>query len=257
MLAIGKTKAQQRKAFRTMIRRLAASAGIGMVIVASLYLYDFLTTTEKLAIAQVEFNGLSRVDTAEIERLVADLEGQNILLVPLAQYSARFSGHPRVRRADFKRILPDRVVCTVEEREPVALVFTGEFHEVDEEGMIMPSDDLTELLDLPIIIGLGSDLVKEGKPCRDRRFLQALNTLDICKKYGGSFAENISELRLGKSGISIVSLKEGMVLLLGNKQVESRLKKFFVLRKRIGEEDPGTKFIDLRFDDQIVLRSGI
>lgn len=256
-MAIGRTKAQQRKALRTMVRRLATSAALGVLIVASLYLYNFLTTTEKLAIGHVEFKGLSRVDGAEMARLVADLEGQNILLVSLEQYSARFSEHPRVRRAELKRILPDRIVCTVEEREPVALVFTGKFHEVDEDGMIMPSDDLTELLDLPIISGLGSDVVKEGRRCRKPRLLAALSTLAICKRYGGSFAGNISELRLGKSGISVVSLKEGMVLLLGDSQVEVRLRKFFVLRNKITDENVGARFVDLRFDDQIVLRSGI
>lgn len=244
-------------AFKTMVRRLMTSAALGVVIVASLYLYNFLTTTEKLAIGHVEFTGLSRVDGAEMARLVADLEGQNILLVPLEQYSARFNGHPRVRRAELKRILPDRIVCTVEEREPVALVFAGNFHEVDEDGMIMPSDDLTELLDLPIISGLDSDAVREGKRCREPRLMAALSTLAICKRYGGSFAGNISELRLGRSGINVVSLKEGMVLLLGDGQVERRLKKFFVLRNKISEEDTGARFVDLRFDDQIVLRSGI
>jgi cell division protein FtsQ len=256
-LAIGSTRAQRRKELKAAFRRLLTSAGLGVMIVASLYFYNFLTTNEKLAIADVEFQGLSRVDTAEIARLVADLEGQNILLVPLEQYSARFSGHPRVRRADFKRVLPDRIVCVVEEREPVALVFAGKFHEVDEEGMIMPSDDLTELLDLPIITGLNGETVRAGKPCRDPRLMEALAALGMCKKYGGRFAENISELRLGEAGISVVSLKEDMVLLLGEYQVENRLKKFFVLKNKISEEDLGARFVDLRFDDQIVLRGGI
>ncbi len=256
-MAIGRTKAQRRKALKAVFRRLLTSAGLGVMIVASLHFYNFLTTNEKLAIANVEFRGLSRVDTAEIARLVADLEGQNILLVPLEQYSARFSGHPRVRRADLKRVLPNRVVCVIEEREPVALVFAGNFYEVDVEGMIMPPDDLTDLLDLPIITGLNGETVRAGKPCSDPRLLEALAALGVCKKYGGRFAENISELRLGKAGISVVSLKEDMVLLLGEEQVENRLKKFFVLRNQISEKDLGARFVDLRFDDQIVLRGGI
>jgi cell division septal protein FtsQ len=242
---------------RAMITRLVTSAVLGTLIVACFYAYNFLTTTEKLAISQVDYHGLSRLDDADIERTLADIRGQNILLVPLENYTARFAQHPRIRGAHFKRVLPNRVICTFTEREPVALLYSSKFLEVDEEGMIMNSDDLTDLLDLPIIRGLDGELIREGKPCDSEQLMWALNTLMICKRYGGRFADNISELRIGNDGISIVSLREGVVLLLGSSEFENRLKKYFVLRKTIEKKDDTAKLIDLRFDDQIVLRSGI
>lgn len=256
-MGIDKTKHQRRQALRVMLIRLATSAALGTLIVSCFYAYSFLTTTEKLAISRVDFHGLSRLDSKDIESVVADIQGQNILLVPLDSYAARFARHPRIQSAHFKRVLPNRVICTFSEREPVALVYANKFLEVDREGMVMNSDDLTDLLDLPIITGLDAELIKEGKPCDDARLAQALETLMICKRFGGRFADNISELRTGKDGISIVSLREGVVLLLGNSEIENRLKKYFRLETTIAKKDDSAKLIDLRFDDQIVLRGRI
>jgi cell division protein FtsQ len=230
---------------------------LGLLIFGAFQGYNYLTTSEKFAVRTVEVRGLTRVEPAAVERLVADIRGQNILLAPLEKYSERFSGHPRIRAAVFKKILPNKVICTVEEREPVALVYAGGFHEVDEEGMILTADELTDYLDLPIVTGVAQKSVKEGTYCRDPQLANALKVLAICKRHGGSFANDISELRVGDAGISVVSLKEDLVLLLGESEFEGRLRKFFLIRGTLAKKDEPSKLIDLRFDDQVVLRSGI
>ncbi len=237
--------------------RLLTSAMLGVLIFGLFHVYNFMTTSEKLSVTLVEFEGLSRVDSTEIDRLVADIRGENILLVPIEKYEARFDGHPRIQNVRFKKILPNRVVCTVEEREPVALIYTKDFYEVDREGMVLTADALTAYLDLPIISGLSGKSVKEGEFCDDVRLASSLEILSYCKKYGGSFANDISELKIADNGINLVSLKEGVVLLLGESEYENRLKKYFLIRNTIAKRDESAKTIDLRFDDQVVLRSGI
>jgi len=256
-LAIVSTKRQRKRAMRALIFRLLTTAALGALIFGAFQAYNILTTSEKLEVKTVEIRGLSRVPEGEVEKLVADIEGHNILLVPLEKYGERFAGHPRIRAAAFKKVLPNRVICTLEEREPVALVYADGFREVDEEGMVLTSDDLTEYLDLPVITGVSRKSVKEGAYCKQPELASALRVLGICKRYGGSFANEISELRVGDNGVSVVSLKEGMVLLVGESEFEGRLKKFFLIRSTIARKEEPSKVIDLRFDDQVVLRSGI
>ena len=242
---------------RLLALRLFTSAMLGSLVVASFYTYTYLTTSDKLAIARIDFSGLSRLTASDVEDLLADVQGQNILLLSLVDYAKRFTDHPRIRRTSLKRVLPNRVLCTVEEREPVALVYRDRFLEVDEEGMVMTADELTTLLDLPIISGFEQGGVREGQYCRDDRFLGALELLDLCKRYGGDFAQDISEVRVDEQGASIVSLTKGTTLLVGRTNFESRLKKFFLMKGTIADRNETARLIDLRFDDQIVLRSGI
>ncbi|MCZ6766864.1 MAG: cell division protein FtsQ/DivIB [bacterium] len=256
-MAIVRTKRQQKLAVKRMISRLVTSAVLGILIVGCFLGYDYLTKTERLSISKVEFTGLTRLDAGELEPLVADMPGQNILVVPLERYTARFDGHPRIARAEFKRILPNRVVCKVEEREPVALVYTNKFVEVDRSGMIMTVDRLTDMLDLPIITGLLAQDVPEGRVCTDPRLKDALGALSVCKRYGAGFADDISELRIETSGLNIVSLKDAVVLRVGGREYETRLKRFFLMKGTIESKKTSTKVIDLRFDDQVVLRAEI
>jgi len=254
-LAISRTNKQRKKAAAGFFKRLFTAMVIVAVIVTAFRLYDFITTNDRFAVDEVVFAGVERLDESELRRLVHDLEGQNIVLVPIDSYRERVENHPRVRFVHMKRVLPSRIVCTVTEREPVALVYASEFLEVDREGIIMPEDDLTSALDLPIISGIGREEMREGQPCRNDGLEGALRALEYCKTHGDGFARDISEIRLGKTGMSIVSLKDQSIILVSELDVERHLKKYFLMRDTITENNDSLKLIDLRFDDQIVLRS--
>lgn len=256
-MAIDRTKSQQKNALKAVARRVLTVVVVGILIVASMYVYNYLTTSESFAVHKVEFKGMSRVDASEIEGLLSDLKGQNILLVSLASYTDRIKAHPRVERVTINRVLPDRITCSVNEREPVALIFTDQFLEVDRHGMIMGRDEFSPLLDLPIITGLPKRSVEEGKISGDPQLRRALVALDLCKRYGGDFIENISEIRVSAAGLSIRSLEDNCVLLLGKSDYEKRLRKYFLLKDTLAENESSARLIDLRFDDQVVLRGQI
>ena len=256
-MAIVSSAPEHRNAIRARARRVIGVFIVGVLIVASMYLYNYVTTANRFAIERVELAGLSRIDPAGIERLVVDLKGQNILLAPLDAVEARIEAQPRVASVECRRVLPNRVVYNIVEREPVALVYTDRFFEIDAAGMVMPGDTYTGMLDLPTITGVASDDVRAGRRCDDPMVRGALEALSVCRDLGAEFAENISELRATNSGIAIRSLKDDCVLLLGDADYEERLRKFFLLRAELARRESPSKLIDLRFENQVVLRSGL
>lgn len=256
-MGIVRTRRQKKNAVKAAVRRIFTVLIIGILIVASMYVYNYLTTSESFAIHEVGFKGMSRVDASEIEGLLSDIKGQNILLVSLDSYVSRIEMHPRVERVTMNRVLPDKVTCSVEEREPVALIFTDQFLEVDRHGMVMGRDEFSAILDLPIITGLHKGHLEEGKISTDPQLRSALDVLRLCKRYGGEFAEDISELRVSFAGLSIRSLENNCVLLLGQSDYEKRLRKYFLLKETFAENESSARLIDLRFDDQVVLRGQI
>lgn len=256
-MGIVNNEAERKRVLRARLRRLAAVLVVGVLIVASMYLYKYATTADRFAVEHVELIGLTRIDSAEVEGLVGDLVGHNILLAPLDVYEARLEAHPRIASVTARRVLPDRVVYAVVEREPVALVFTDRYFEIDADGVVMPGDEYTELLDLPTITGVSSRDVKAGRVCNDPMVLGAIEALRVCRYIGRGFAEDISEVRAGESGLSIRSLKDDCVLLVGNSDFEKRLRKFFLLQDELARREGAPGLIDLRFDNQVVLRSQI
>jgi cell division septal protein FtsQ len=228
---------------------------VGVLIVASMYLYNYVTTANRFAIEKVELAGLSRVDSAALERVVADLYGQNILLAPLDAVEARLEAQARIARVECRRVLPNKVVYSITEREPVALVYTDRFFEIDAAGMVMAGDSYTGLLDLPTITGIARSDVRAGRHCEDPMVRGALEALRVCRDLGAEFAGNISELRATQTGIAIRSLRDDCVLLLGDGDYERRLRKFFLLRGELARREETGTLIDLRFENQVVLRS--
>lgn len=251
-------KAHERKsAIRARAGRVIAVFIVGVLIVSSMYLYNYATTSERFAIERVELAGLSRVAQDDVQRLVADIEGTNIFVAPLDVCEARLEAHPRIERVTVRRVLPNRVTCTITEREPVALVFTDRYYEIDAAGMVMPGDAYTALLDLPTITGVPAVDVRAGEVCRNGMVTGALEALTVCRSWGGEFANEIAELRATSAGLSIRSLREDCVLLVGDADFERRLRKFFLLRDELARRESPGRLIDLRFDNQVVLRSGI
>jgi len=256
-LGISRTKRQKRESVRAMLRRVVALVVMGGLIVGAMYLYDYATTAESFAITSVELRGLTRIEPGDIEAMLEDLKGQNIILAPLNNCEARIEAHPRVKLVSVRRVLPDRIVCEVEEREPVALIFTDRFMEVDQSAMIMAEDDYAALLDLPIITGLESEEVRPGRISKSRDLALALHALELCRTLGDGLVEDISELSVSRNGITIKSLSNDCSIVLGHEDYEKRLKKYFFLRDTIKDRDREPRLIDLRFNDQIVVRGHI
>jgi len=74
-LAIVSSGPEQKHAIRARARRIIGVFIVGVLIVASMYLYNYVTTANRFAIEKIELAGLSRVEPACLQRLVADLKG--------------------------------------------------------------------------------------------------------------------------------------------------------------------------------------
>ncbi len=255
-MAIVSTPARRRRRIRRALARAAVMLVLGALIVGSIYAYDWVTTSPRFAVHRVEFAGLERVDDAAVGRIVADLEGQNIVLAPLETYEARLESHPRIADARLRRVFPDRIAVEVTEREPVALVFTDTFYEVDRDGMVMPPDDTTPLLDLPVISGLAGGDVQPGRVCEAPGLRRALRALEACREADGEFAGDIAEVRVEPASVRIRSLVRDCVIVLGERGIEKKLRRLFSLRGDVLGPLTG-RTIDLRFEDQVVLRGRI
>lgn len=256
-MAIDRTKRQRRAELAAAARRVGMVLLLGVVVVASLRVYDYLTTSPRFDVSKVEVRGVTRIDPDEIQDMLSDLQGQNILLAPLDSYKERLEMHPRILHAEMSRVLPNRIRCTVVEREPVALVYTGRFFEIGDDGVVMPNDRYSALLDLPVISGVPDDEVRPGHKCDAPGVQGALDVLRLCKEYGGDFAASISELRVSPEGVEVRTLRDDRVLVVGNGDYEKRLRKYFLLADAIHRSGRHARRVDLRYADQVVLRGSI
>lgn len=103
------------------------------------------------SVRAVEVRGLGRLEAARVRKWLGMAEGSSIWSASPGTLEARLEGLPAIARARVQRILPDRIVVTVREREPRAVLrlAAGSFF-VDRAGIVIDDASLGEG-ELPIL----------------------------------------------------------------------------------------------------------
>ena len=137
-------------------------------------------------------------------------QGQNIFSIELPRVQKKLATLPQVEESRVERILPNKLIISIQERRPVAWVgwpdaTTGSFnfedaYLVDRRGTLLKMKSLvTEYIGLPLIIGVNTSNCQEGQPLEadevkaaidliraSSEILQArfqIQSVDISKKY--------------------------------------------------------------------------
>ncbi len=175
---------------------------------------------------EVDVDGLTQVDATQVRHLANVAIGQPLVLVDLNAAKAGVERHPWIASAEVRRAFPDRVVITVQERRPVALLMMGGLYLVDETGDVFrKADDTT--LDLPVLTGIPSTYATE-QPDLARRIVRdgleilaeadgsAPNPSSAAADASGKIPRNaVSEVRFDARAGYVMVLRNGGELLLG------------------------------------------
>ncbi|HYY29737.1 MAG TPA: FtsQ-type POTRA domain-containing protein [Chthoniobacterales bacterium] len=137
-------------------------------------------------------------------------EGDNIFAIDLPKVRAGLAALPEVEDSRVQRILPNKLMISIQERRPVAWVVPPETNIesfnfenaflVDERGILLKTKSLApEFLGLPLIIGIGTSNYQAGQPLDQDEAKAALDlirasneilqgrfqiqTIDVSKRY--------------------------------------------------------------------------
>lgn len=174
----------------------------------------------------VDVEGCSRADAAQVRHLADVALGSPLVLVDLNAAVAGVERHPWVARAQVRRAFPDRVVITVEERTPTALLLLDQLYLVDENANIFRRAEGTTL-DLPVLTGIPARWAGEQPDLARRVVRDALAILSAAEGASpspdaarsvpaGKIPRNaVSEVRFDQRTGYIMVLRNGGELLLG------------------------------------------
>ncbi|MGI6128638.1 MAG: cell division protein FtsQ/DivIB [bacterium] len=105
-------------------------------------------------ITQVQVVGTNQVSPEEITALTGVAPGQNIFSLRTKDVINAVSGHPWVKSLEMARQLPDKVVLSVTEREPMFMVpYRTSFLEVAADGVVLAVRPTLTGQALPLVTG--------------------------------------------------------------------------------------------------------
>ncbi len=145
-------------------------------------------------------------------------EGKNIFSIDLPKVQEKLGSLPQVEDSRLQRILPNKLVISIQERRPVAWVVppemnTGSFnfenaYLVDRRGILLKTKSLApEYLGLPLIIGVDTSNCQAGQPLEQDEVKAAL---DLIRSSG--------EILQGRFQIQSIDVSKGYCLTVTDRQ---------------------------------------
>jgi cell division protein FtsQ len=211
---------------------------------------------ERFLLSSFEVRGNSVLTQDEVLQLSGAVLGANLFDVRISAIEKAVAASPRVERVQARRVLPDRVVVTLDERRPAALVASaGGVVEVTEDGRVLTAAAQTAWLDLPVISGAVGE-VEPGMNELSPELTEALAMLSRAREVSEELWMDISEVRIAPgSGLVIYTVADGAEIRVGSGALSSRdLERLWRVLMDIRFKGLEAETIDLRFNDQVIVR---
>lgn len=117
-----------------------------------------MTADMGFRVKEVMVSGRNQTDRATLIEALNVARGAPILALDIFDAKRRLESITWVRAATVERMLPDTVLVSIVEREPLALWQKDErLHLIDAEGAVILTDHLKDYADLLIVIGEGAE----------------------------------------------------------------------------------------------------
>jgi len=180
--------------------------------------------------------------------------GEKTFDVDIVAVRQRVEALPFVREAKVTRILPSTIEISVSEKQPVALLNHDGLWPVDRHGFVLPAIEAEVRLDVPVVSG--ELLVPD--PRTQRLPIPGINLstfIGHLHKEKPVLYHQISEFHLDANGeLTLFLLGDGAPALLGKQRWLERCERLHTLLQYLAASGKRTQILDLRYDNQVVVR---
>lgn len=255
---------------------LVVALGVAGVIAAGRMLQVHLTTSQAFAIADIEVQGLSRIERDELLQAAGLAPGQNVFTHTPEAVRARLLKHPWIAEAEVTRTLPGRFVIQVKEREPAALLLVESCSErdgtgsdpacdepsslylVSDEGKVFKRLEGQDPVDLPVITGVDRRRFGSDEAFRSTVILSAVALLSEYRSAGLSQTLPIGEIHVEPNDALSIYVGEELTLVrLGHSPFDQKLRRMKKVFERLARERASAEYVYLdneRRPDRVTVR---
>lgn len=232
-----------------------------IVLVALLYggytgLNSLFKKLDLFKVKSVIVNGNENLETEYLQNICNGFLGSNLYSISKRDVLKKYENIVRIDQIRVSRIFPNKLKIKIDEKK-------GVFHIITESGEIFPIDKNRVVLDnvnfyeneiLPVIgTSISDDGVEIGQKINDPLIERIFSLKKSFNKVDPEFIKSVSEFYLKKGNLIFVNANVGYKVVLGDDEVESKLKRLIFLEQNRTFEKGS--IIDLRFKDQFVVRS--
>lgn len=246
----GLRRGRRKKTLRRALMLMVGLWGVGLFAGIAYAGRHYLTHSPRFAFRQIDLPPTTHAPRKELLEVAGRFRGRNLFRLDVGRIAAELEQVRWVKTASVKRILPDRLHCTIEERTPRGLArIEDRIWLVDEEGIAI---DLygKETLEYSFPIFTGIDPRDEPRS-RDqiRRGVALLNYLEQVEP---GLPAQISEIDLKSDDrICLHMTTGGPEVRVHPTDFGSNLERYLTMRDYLSTHFGDGAYVDLRFRDSI------
>ena len=257
----GKTKG---KSVREVLRwSLKLSFGLLLISMLSFGLYwmrDRLYHSPRFDVAITEINGLQNISQNQVLVKISELQqpDRNLMRLDLDRLRRSLELIPWVKTVVVRRVLPDKLMIDIEEREPVAFarVARGTLL-IDGEGILLENnpENLSQP-DFPVILGMESGYVPEVLRRNRERIALYQQLMRSLNRGGAGLSRDLSEVHLQDPGnVSVILNGDTVLVYLGRDGFQEKFRRYLAASKELKKKYRNLDSVDLRYRDQVVIKT--
>ena len=137
--------AAKRRRVRPLLQALRRAALASVTLLLCALVMAWVLGSPVFALSEVSFDGAERVSADWLYGTLAEWRGRNLVSLDLSAVQSQLLAHDWIRRAELRKILPDRLTISIEERQARALLHRDErrFY-LDETGAVITAAEEVE-----------------------------------------------------------------------------------------------------------------
>lgn len=189
------------------------------------FLYEALGQSSFFQIVDIEIKGGQRLSKEELLELSGVDVQSNLVKISSGQVRGLLEDHSWIERAVITKKWPDRLIISVKERKPVAIINLDDgLHYVDRAANVFALVEPTADLDYPVITGLaGGDYLL---PAEVSGLGDALLLIKYARRANPNLpVQNISEIRIGDNDLVLFLVDRPFPIRLGRGDVWGKYKR--------------------------------
>ncbi len=227
--------------------------GVVLSLFLILGLYRYLSIAPFLQVKEITLELGGRVDPQEVVEIAGLKTGKNLLSLDIATIKSRIEKLPWVEGVRIRRVFPDGLRVSVDERRPFALIHVEDsIFIIDDDGVVFKKAVSEDGVDLPVITGIGIDAVLHRE---DGDLTRAMRLLRIIRGDYPYLWDRLSEIRVEYGhGLRIYTTDGDADIYIGDRDFEKRLRRYEVLARRLGGVLKDALLVDLDYKDRVIVR---
>lgn len=242
---------------------LKLSFGLLLASTLSFGLYwvrDRLYHSPRFDLAVTEIKGLQQISQNQVLLKISELAqpDRNLVRFDLDRLRRNLELIPWVKTVVVRRVLPDKLIVDIEERQPVAFARVGqETLLIDEEGTLLENNpEKLSQADFPVILGMESGYSPEILRRNRERIDLYLQLIGALNRGGAGLSRDLSEVHLQDPGnVSVILNGDTVLVYLGRGDFQTKFRRYLAASRELKKKYRNLDSVDLRYRDQVVIRT--